>query len=82
MGSREHGFTGLSWEKRYRWRVSKAAEPGGILRNAVLKFSALGSHSIEVWGSKDKRGCVPSHQPLANNPGIMNEPSVDAFALR
>lgn len=59
----------------------KAAEPGGFQKSPVLKFSALGSHSIEVLGSKDKRGCVPSHQPLANNPGIMNEPSADAFAL-
>lgn len=43
--------------------------------------SALGSHSSQVLGSKDKRGCVPSHQTLPNNPGIMNEPSAGVCSL-
>lgn len=56
MGSREHGFTGLSWEKRYRWRASKAAEPGGILRNPVLKFSALAVTALRFGEARTSVG--------------------------
>lgn len=67
-GSWENELTGFSWERRYRWQVSKETQLGVFGEDRSRKpLQPQAITAARFWG-EDKRGCALSQHPPPNEP--------------
>lgn len=64
-GSWENGFTGLSWERRYKWQVSKETE---CLKRPNPKCHCLRQSQLQGSGKRGEHGCAVSQPPPPKEP--------------